>query len=50
MKMPEERYGFNATPGIRTFGQLTARVADSQAHNRSMVNGERKDIVAMPQH
>jgi len=46
-KMPEARYGFNATPDIRTFGQLVAHVTDSQARNRSMVNGERKDSNAV---
>jgi hypothetical protein len=45
-KMPEEHYSFKPTADIRTFGQLIAHVADSQARNCSMVNGARKDINA----
>ena len=29
-KMPEANYGFQATPDVRTFGQLVAHVADAQ--------------------
>jgi hypothetical protein len=45
-KMPEEHYSFKAAPEIRTFGQLVAHVADAQARNCSLVNGERKDLNA----
>jgi Skp family chaperone for outer membrane proteins len=45
-KMPEEHYSFKATPEIRTFGQLVAHVADSQARNCSLVNGEQKPVNA----
>jgi hypothetical protein len=45
-KMPEEHYGFKAAPEIRTFGQLVAHVADSQARTCSAVNGEQKAVNA----
>jgi Skp family chaperone for outer membrane proteins len=45
-KMPEEHYSFKATADIRTFGQLVAHVADSQARNCSAVNGEQKAVNA----
>ncbi len=45
-KMPEEHYGFKATAEIRTFGQLVAHVADSQARTCSAVNGEQKAVNA----
>ncbi len=45
-KMPEEHYAFKATPDIRTFGQLVAHVADSQARICSAVNGEQKAVNA----
>jgi uncharacterized damage-inducible protein DinB len=45
-KMPEEHYSFKATADIRTFGQLVAHVADSQARTCSAVNGEQKAINA----
>lgn len=45
-KMPEEHYGFQPTPEIRTFGQLVAHVADSQARNCSSVMGEAKALDA----
>jgi uncharacterized damage-inducible protein DinB len=45
-KMPEEHYSFKATPEIRTFGQLVAHVADSQARTCSAVNGESKALNA----
>lgn len=38
-KMPEENYSFKATPDVRTFGQLMAHIADSQARTCSAVNG-----------
>ena len=45
-KMPEEHYGFKPTADIRTFGQLVAHVADSQARTCSAVSGEPKAINA----
>jgi hypothetical protein len=45
-KMPEEHYSFKASPDIRTFGELVAHVADSQARNCSLVNGEQKAVNA----
>lgn len=45
-KMPEEHYSFKATADIRTFGQLVAHVADSQARSCSAVNGEQKAVNA----
>ena len=45
-KMPEEHYGFKATADVRTFGQLVAHVADSQARTCSLVNGEQKSLNA----
>ena len=29
-KMPEENYGFKASPDVRPFGQLIAHIADTQ--------------------
>jgi DinB superfamily len=45
-KMPEEHYSFKPVPEIRTFGELVAHVADSQAGACSSVNGEAKAINA----
>jgi uncharacterized damage-inducible protein DinB len=45
-KMPEEHYSFKASPDIRTFGQLVAHVADSQARSCSSVQGEQKAVNA----
>ena len=45
-KMPDENYGFKATGDVRTFGQLVAHVADSQARICSAVNGEQKAVNA----
>lgn len=45
-KMPEEHYGFQPVPEIRTFGQLVAHVADSQARTCSTVNGAPKTVDA----
>ncbi len=43
-KMPEENYGFKATPDVRTFGQLVGHVADSQARTCSALSGEPKAV------
>lgn len=45
-KMPEEHYGFKPTPEIRTFGQLVAHVADSQARTCSAALGEQNAVNA----
>jgi hypothetical protein len=45
-KMPEEHYSFKPTPEIRTFGQLVAHVADSQARTCSAVGGDPKAVNA----
>lgn len=41
-KMPEENYGFKASPEVRPFGQLIAHVADTQWMICSTVKGEQK--------
>lgn len=41
-KMPEEDYGFKATPEVRTFGALIGHIADSQTRTCSTVTGEAK--------
>jgi len=41
-KMPEENYGFKASPEVRPFGQLIAHVADAQFGICSAVKGEEK--------
>lgn len=38
-RMPEENYGFKASPDIRTFGQLVGHVADAQKLFCSRVSG-----------
>ena len=45
-KMPEEHYSLKPVPEIRTFGQLVAHVADSQARACSTVKGEPKQPTA----
>ena len=45
-KMPEEHYGFQPTPEIRTFGQLVAHVADAQTRTCAAVKGEQKSANA----
>jgi hypothetical protein len=45
-QMPEENYSFKATPDVRTFAQLVAHVADSQARLCSMASGEQKSVGA----
>jgi hypothetical protein len=45
-KMPEENYAFKASPDIRSFGELIAHVADSQARTCSAVNGSPKSVDA----
>jgi hypothetical protein len=41
-KMPEENYGFKASPDIRTFGELMAHIATAQQLYCSMAAGEMK--------
>lgn len=45
-KMPEEHYAFKPVPEIRSFGELMAHIADSQARNCSSVLGEVKQLNA----
>ncbi|WP_321477768.1 DinB family protein [uncultured Paludibaculum sp.] len=45
-KMPEDDYSFKATADIRSFGQLIAHVADSQARTCSTLAGEPKQLGA----
>lgn len=45
-KMPEEHYGFQPVPEIRTFGQLVAHVADSQSRACSAAMGKQKQLGA----
>jgi hypothetical protein len=45
-KMPEAHYGFKPVAEIRTFGELVAHVADSQARSCSLVNGDQKAVNA----
>ncbi len=40
-KMPEDQYGFKASPDIRTFGALIAHVADVQARICSAAAGSK---------
>ena len=41
-KMPDENYGFKASPDVRPFGQLIAHIADSQWTICSIVKGQQK--------
>jgi hypothetical protein len=41
-KMPEENYGFKASPDIRTYGELMAHIATAQVLYCSMAAGEMK--------
>ena len=45
-KMPEGNYSFKPTPEIRSFAQMVAHVADSQARMCSAINGESKSVNA----
>ncbi|HTS48395.1 MAG TPA: DinB family protein [Bryobacteraceae bacterium] len=45
-KMPDAEYGFKATNDIRTFGQIIAHVADTQAHFCSAASGPQKTVGA----
>jgi len=42
-KMPEEHYGFQPTPEVRTFGQLVGHLADSNVMLCSMALGEKQE-------
>jgi len=41
-KMPEEDYGFRATPDVRPFGELVAHAADTRIFRCSAVKREEK--------
>lgn len=45
-KMPEENYGFQPVPEIRTFGALVAHIADAQTRFCSTVMGQPKTPTA----
>ena len=45
-KMPEEHYGFQATPDVRSFGGHVAHIADSQMRSCSNYNGAVKQADA----
>jgi len=40
-KMPEENYGFQATPEVKTFGQFVGHLADAQYMMAGLVLGEK---------
>ena len=40
-KMPEESYGFQATPEVKTFGQFVGHLADAQYMMAGLVLGEK---------
>jgi uncharacterized damage-inducible protein DinB len=42
-KMPEEQYGYQPTPEVRTFGQLVGHLADSNVMMCSLVLGEKRE-------
>lgn len=44
-KMPEENYGFQPTPEVKTFGQFVGHVADSQIMMAGMILGEKLPAV-----
>lgn len=44
--MPEDGYGFKATPDVRTFGDLIAHIADAQARICSTAAGQPKSVDA----
>jgi uncharacterized damage-inducible protein DinB len=41
-KMPEENYGFKATPEVQSFGQRVAHIADSNLRTCAAIKGEQK--------
>lgn len=45
-KMPEDQYGFKATPELQTFGQRIAHIADSNMSTCSSLKGARKSVDA----
>ena len=44
-KMPEEHYGFQPTPEVKTFGQFVGHVADAQYMMAGMILGEKPPVV-----
>ena len=44
-KMPEESYGYQATPEVKTFGQFVGHLADSQYMMADLVLGEKAPVV-----
>ncbi|HZS09929.1 MAG TPA: DinB family protein [Blastocatellia bacterium] len=45
-KMPEESYGFKATPEVQSFGQRIAHIADSNMRTCAAIKGEQKSVNA----
>ena len=46
-KMPEENYGFKATPEVRSFGQLLGHVADTHYNYCAVALGEKNQAPAI---
>ncbi len=44
-KMPEESYGFQATPEVKTFGQFVGHLADSTYMMAGLILGEKPPVV-----
>src|SRR5438552_6614520 len=45
-KMPEESYGFKATPEVQSFGQRIAHIADANMRTCAAIKGEQKSVNA----
>lgn len=45
-KMPEDGYGFKATPEVQSFGQRVAHIADANIRTCSALKGEQKSVGA----
>lgn len=43
-KMPEAKYGFRPTEGVRTFGEMLAHVADRHYRYCAMARGEKSPV------
>ncbi len=45
-KMPEEHYGFKATPEVQSFSQRVAHIADANMRTCAVLKGEQKSVNA----
>jgi uncharacterized damage-inducible protein DinB len=45
-KMPEEHYGFKATPEVQSFAQRVAHIADANMRTCAAIKGEQKSVNA----